>query len=478
MAHIRKVILKTGKVVYDVSVSFRGKRYSERVRDGKQAAERVGARMEAEKKRGTFKPLRRTRNDTVATYGRAWLAERTNRNALVERQMFELHILPERWFSDARLCDVRYSDTDRMIEVLRAKGLSDKRILNVLQPVRSMFKDAIRAELVFFNPISPKEKALDIKRKVTAEIYMPAEIIALTQNRNISAAARTLWSLLFYTGMRLGEACGLRWRDIQAVPGYLAQLHVRGSYEHPTTKTGRDRYVPVHPDLFDILTEWRRDHFDLHTGRRSLDSDFIVPRSGGTCQNTHTAIHLLEQARRSIHIPKHVRAVHSARNTFITLLRRAGGNEKLIEKITHNASGTMVDAYTQWDWEPLCKTVLLLRLEPTQHLQAPGVNSRLLEGSAIATTDTDPLQLPLVTGEITGQFPLGVFPYRAHKQPVLAPAEKSAQPFTQRVAKNHPSYALVPLDGRLLAATYVQMCLGAKALRRGGSRLQLEGAAP
>ncbi|MFZ5894776.1 MAG: hypothetical protein ACOY0T_27175 [Myxococcota bacterium] len=34
----------------------------------------------------------------------------------------------------------------------------------------------------------------------------------------------------------------------------------------------------------------------------------------------------------------------------------------MVERITHNASGTIVDHYTHWDWEPLCQAVLAIEL--------------------------------------------------------------------------------------------------------------------
>jgi hypothetical protein len=54
--------------------------------------------------------------------------------------------------------------------------------------------------------------------------------------------------------------------------------------------------------------------------------------------------------------------LHATRHTFITLARRGGARAEVVEQISHNARGTIVDHYTHWDWEPLCEAVLALQL--------------------------------------------------------------------------------------------------------------------
>ena len=44
----------------------------------------------------------------------------------------------------------------------------------------------------------------------------------------------------------------------------------------------------------------------------------------------------------------------------MTTARSRGAIELYIERITHNASGSMVDHYTHTEWDPLCDVVLRL----------------------------------------------------------------------------------------------------------------------
>jgi hypothetical protein len=55
------------------------------------------------------------------------------------------------------------------------------------------------------------------------------------------------------------------------------------------------------------------------------------------------------------------RRVHDTRDTFISLARRDGARKDVLERITHNATGDIVDRYTTFDWAPFVRS----RCEPS-----------------------------------------------------------------------------------------------------------------
>jgi len=68
--------------------------------------------------------------------------------------------------------------------------------------------------------------------------------------------------LLARTGLRPGEACGLRWRDLDltSAPPRLTvvwQLDRWGNLVHPKTATSR-RTIPLRPEVADELAAWRQ----------------------------------------------------------------------------------------------------------------------------------------------------------------------------------------------------------------------------
>jgi integrase len=58
-----------------------------------------------------------------------------------------------------------------------------------------------------------------------------------------------------YTGMRKGELYGLRWSDVNMT---AATLRIAYSYDS-TPKSGKPRFVPIHPLLLPILPKRRKE---------------------------------------------------------------------------------------------------------------------------------------------------------------------------------------------------------------------------
>jgi len=54
------------------------------------------------------------------------------------------------------------------------------------------------------------------------------------------------------------------------------------------------------------------------------------------------------------------RGMHATRHTFISAVQRGGADPKVVERITHNASGSMIDHYTHREWDELCAAMLCL----------------------------------------------------------------------------------------------------------------------
>ena len=67
-----------------------------------------------------------------------------------------------------------------------------------------------------------------------------------------------LLDLLLYTGMRMGAAAGLQWRDIDRKEGIITIRHSvarkdGGGYYLKTTKSGKERYIGINAKLAALL---------------------------------------------------------------------------------------------------------------------------------------------------------------------------------------------------------------------------------
>ena len=58
------------------------------------------------------------------------------------------------------------------------------------------------------------------------------------------------------------------------------------------------------------------------------------------------------------------RLTHGPRRWFISACRNASARTEVLELMTHNAKGEVIDAYTSWEWSTLCNEIMKLDLSP------------------------------------------------------------------------------------------------------------------
>jgi len=351
---------------------------------------------------------------TVAEYGAHWLRKRSNRRARDDARLFRLHVEPQS-ISSERLTDVRPRHALELVEQLRAKGLADKTISNVVAVLHTMFRDAILGERAYTQPMVLPKEMLKRRRKKEPEIYQPGECLALMRNERIPAPVRVLWAILFCTGVRQGEGVGLRWKAAQEALGMNA-LHIREQYDGAPLKTDTSRVVPVHPELAPVLTWWATEGWLLWVGRRPGPDDFLVPAETGVPLTKDASYKALRRSCEAIGVPWH--GVHGTRHTFISLCKRGGADHRNLRTITHNPLGDIVDGYTRQDWEPLCAVVRCLSFDQDLRISLPSGNhgkNPFIKNASV----------PLV---------LAGLPENTKAEPGLAPdasATKSAAPVTR-----------------------------------------------
>ncbi len=109
----------------------------------------------------------------------------------------------------------------------------------------------------------------------------------------------------------------------------------------------------------DQRSQDRGSGFEFHYCRKPTADDFIVPRTKDGRPHTRSSAYKL-WLRACALAGVENRSLHSTRHTFITLARRGGARAEVVERVTHNAAGSIVDHYTHWDWAPLCEAVQAL----------------------------------------------------------------------------------------------------------------------
>ena len=122
--------------------------------------------------------------------------------------------------------------------------------------------------------------------------------------------------------------------------------------------------MPVHPALAKALAHWRLSGFAQLYGRPATDDDFIVPdpsTMGARTRSKAGKDHRGDVEALGIYLRG--RLTHGLRRWFISACRNASARREVIELITHNAKGEVIDAYTSWEWSTLCEEISKLDVD-------------------------------------------------------------------------------------------------------------------
>lgn len=361
-------IRKGGKKTYYVKFVWHDRTIWEHAGHDLRVARSTNAQRLREVREGCYDPELRT-VPTFREYSEKWLDKRTNRNREEDRRVFGRHVLDKAWFVDAKIDTLRAPQLRRLLEEWRATVseatgavLSTKSVANIYGLVRSVFLHAAKSEVIVRDPCdSLARKEVPRKGRKRRGVYALDAVRSLLTSDAVHPAARVFAAIALLTGAREGEVCGLRWSDWDLGPEPLTCLTIERQYEGRALKTDDTRHageharrVPVHPTLAAALKLWWEHDWALVYGRSPALTDAIVPRKGGDPHTKSSAYKLWRRACVAAGVTNV--SLHSTRHTFITLARRRGMAE-VVEKITHNAAGAIIDQYTHREWNELCAAV-------------------------------------------------------------------------------------------------------------------------
>jgi integrase len=257
---------------------------------------------------------------------------------------------------DRRLSDVLRRDVQDLADRLTAEGLSASTVQNTLDPLRVIFRRAIRREEVTIDPTEGLElRRPDGRRERIADPAEAAELIGALPD-----GERALWACAFYAGLRRGELRALRWEDVD-LPGRV--IHVCRGWdaiegEQDTKSAAGNRRVPILDPLAAELIAHRartgRAGAALVFGRTATDpfNPETVRRDTLAAWGWREAANPDPGARpKVIHVKARADAprpitLHEARHTCASLLIAAGVNAKALSTIMgHSTISMTFDTY-------------------------------------------------------------------------------------------------------------------------------------
>jgi len=386
---------KNGSTVYYVTFLHGGRQVQERSGTDRRAAGALERQRKREVAEGTYSAQHRSGAVTFERFAETWLSNRTNVAASDDARHIRTYAVE--FFRDARLSDIARADAYRFALALRDTQ-KRKTAKNIWGTTRTLFRDAHLQGLIATDPCALPRGFWGRAVSVPRAPYSALEARTLTEHPDVRPDFRVWLALALYTGMREGEVCGRRFRDWDPEGAPLGAITVASQYRDEPLKTKRPRRVPVHPALHRVLVAWRDGGFELVFGRPPTADDWIVPRRG-RIDLPHTrssAYKAFQTACELAAVTPH--SLHSTRHTFITWARRGGARADVLEVVTHNAAGKIIDQYTHWDWAPLCEAVSCLDYGAETSganvtavpAEAPGASP----GIPVRATDSAPVPMP------------------------------------------------------------------------------------
>lgn len=154
---------------------------------------------------------------------------------------------------------------------------------------------------------------------------------------------RLLFTLLAGSGMRIGEALGLRHEDIDSAE-CIVRVRARQNANNARAKTG-DRDIPVQPGLVRLFADYLFDEYG------TLDCDYVFvnlwAEPVGRPMTYQAALDLVSRlrVRTGFHFTP-----HQFRHTYATdLLRRNVPSEVVQKLLGHSSVATTIDTYSHLD---------------------------------------------------------------------------------------------------------------------------------
>jgi len=332
MAYIKRRTWRSGKTSYIVRFKDQDGKWVERSGGSRRKdAETLLRRLQEEVAAGTFG--KRIENPTVEQFFNRYMeAKKASLKPSTWTSYevaFRRHILPI--LGKKRLRDLRPVDIQAWVDEISQNGLSPATVGRCYRYLRACVRQAEAWEIIDHNPF----KGIILPRVPRKEL----DFLNADEIRCLLDAAKfpekALFAILALSGLRLGEALGLQWKDIDygmhAI--YVTKaFSYWGGIQEPKTESSR-RAVTLLPVLADILMDYAAflgntnpDDFLFQTrGLRPLDPANARKRFEATL------------ARAGL---KRV-TLHSLRHSYASLMLSSGANIKALSHALGHASVTM-----------------------------------------------------------------------------------------------------------------------------------------
>jgi integrase len=369
----------TGSGVWWVFINHRGVRKSKKIGRDKKLAKQWQKKLEAKILLGDMEMD--TFNKTVPAlkpYAEKWfsLPHKTGKGTMhMYKRNLELHVYPI--IGNRQIDQIRRKHLKAMFEGLLVTGMAESNFQNLKSPLSRIFKSAMDDELIQVNPLQglthSKARTIDIKPLTEDEVFI---FLDAAQGYKDGRYYPILLTLL-RTGMRIGEALGLQWQDIDFVERKIkVQRHMVQNVTKPGTKNGKDRTVDMTPHLAETLRTLKREKQKeaLKIGKPFCEFCFTLGDKTKP-MSSHWMRVTMREILKLAELP-HMR-VHDLRHTYATIRLARGHNIGDVSyQMGHSSIKITFDTYTHWIPGRFSNEVDDLDLQPNATQMQPRRNGK------------------------------------------------------------------------------------------------------
>lgn len=278
------------------------------------------------------------------------------------------HVIKNSKIGQMRVSNIKKTDVLLFYRSLSEEGYSAGTIKILHKIIRPALQLACDDNIIAKNPADgcTKEYAEDMEKKYALTFEEEKEFLYRIQKRERMKRYYPLYAILLKTGMRISEAVGLTWKDVDMEKRTLDINHqvqyrmVNGKtllYANETKTNAGKRIIPMDEELYQLFLEQRKEWLQMKKDNEfEVDGyrDFVfISHLTGKCMNHNNIRRMMRSIRdmndkRDIQLPDI--SPHILRHTACCRLAESGCDIKVLQYLMgHSDIRTTMRIYNHVD---------------------------------------------------------------------------------------------------------------------------------
>ena len=175
------------------------------------------------------------------------------RTCKMRESHYKHHILPV--CGETKIRAITDKKLYQIFEVLNNKGLASGTQKAIYTTISGLLRMAKKLGYIDYQPKIEIKAKLKREKKTLSRKESLAYLKVITNDYSIKEDYRHILQIIFWTGLRIGEALALKIEDInfKSLQMTISRQKGYGHYDITSTKTNKIYVIPIHPELLPTL---------------------------------------------------------------------------------------------------------------------------------------------------------------------------------------------------------------------------------